>query len=89
MKEIYKKLLLIIKINYKIFLHIIALTLFLLGIVILHIVHNYNYLIYKPLDFFGIPININILFDIGLILIGIGFFIEFFLTFKPIKIIDD
>ena len=70
-------------VKLKIFLHIACLCLFLLGAVIIHTVLNSDYEMY---DFFNISFRRIFLVDMGLLLIGIGFFLEFFLTFKPIEV---
>ena len=71
----------------KIIFHVIALSFFLFGSVILHVVFNSNSNDTFML-FFGIPIEKSIIFDTGLLFFGMGFFIEFFLTFKPILIAE-
>lgn len=70
----------------KIVIHIIAISFFMLGIIILHTVANSrseNFTIF----FFGVEILKSVIFDIGILCICTGFFIEFFFTFKPIYIL--
>lgn len=75
-----------IKIYIKLFLHVISLSLFLFSAVILHVVLNSDT---KFFNFYGYFIAPRAFFtDLGLMLVGIAFFIEFFMTFKPIKIIE-
>ena len=70
----------------KIFIHIVAISFFLFGFVILHAVYNdtsdYDYML-----FFAIPIGKVTIFDMGLLFFGMGFFIEFLFTFKPIYVL--
>lgn len=66
----------------KILVHIIAITCLLIGIIFIHVIEN------NPLDyyyFFNIPIYRVVILDLALILIGIAFFIEFYMSFKPIE----
>lgn len=79
----------IMKFKYKILLHITAIGLLLLGMVFVHIAHNYDYLMFPTVRFFGYSMTLKSVFDTGLLLISIAFFIEFILTFKPIKIQED
>jgi hypothetical protein len=67
----------------KILAHIIAITFFLLGIVIIHVITNS---ISENLRFFEILVNRVTILDTSLILLGIAFFIEFYMTFRPIKV---
>ncbi len=62
---------------------------FLLGITVLHVDQNYDYETRPPLEFFGIPVNGSFIFDIGILLVSISFLLEFYLTFKPIKILTE
>lgn len=73
--------------KYKLILHIISISMFFLGIVLIHIAFNSQTRYY---GIFNIH-NLDYIFilDFGLTLLGIGFFIEFILTFKPIRILDD
>ena len=73
----------------KILLHIISIFLVLFGLVTIHIlIQSYTWTIY--ITFFGIQgIHRNFVLDLSIVLIGIAFFIEFYLTFKPIKILKD
>jgi len=82
-----KSILTIMKSKYKILLHIIAISLFLVGAVILHVLENSRFA--QTFYFFSAPLHRAFVFDVALLIIGIGFFIEFSLTFKPIKIIED
>ena len=62
----------------------IAITCFLIGSVFIHVVeNNTSECIYT---FFNTIIYRVVLLDIGLLLIGCGFFIEFYMSFKPIEI---
>lgn len=68
----------------KIIIHVIALVSFIFGLVVIHVLLNG----YLNLYFFGISLNRAFVIDMAILSIGIGFFIEFSLTFKPIKIIE-
>ena len=68
----------------KILIHIIAISCFMIGLVILHVAYNY---LYANTWFFGIEVERPFIFDTGLLCITIGFFTEFFLTFRPIYIL--
>ena len=67
----------------KILAHIIAIAFFLLGAVTIHVVENTAS---RYLYFFNILIFRFVILDTGLMLLGIAFFIEFYMTFKPIKV---
>ncbi|MFX1274840.1 MAG: hypothetical protein ACFFBP_21525 [Promethearchaeota archaeon] len=69
----------------KILFHILAIFLFLFGCVVLHVVVNSEEIF---VIFFGIFLPRAFFFDLAIVVIGIAFFIEFFMTFKPIKIIN-
>lgn len=70
----------------KIICHVIAISLFLIGFVFIHIILNLNpYTV--DIHYYTTVINKYVLTDLGLIFIGISFFIEFILTFKPVEII--
>lgn len=68
----------------KLIIHIIAIICLLFGIILIHTILNYKYNIYR---FFEILLHKTTILDIGIIFIGISFFMEFILSFKPIKII--
>jgi len=70
----------------KILLHIVAITLFMFGCVLLHAVYN-DRSEFSFMEFFGIAITKIIIFDTALLCVSMGFFIEFFLTFRPIHIL--
>lgn len=70
----------------KILIHIIAISFFMFGAVLLHAVLNSrseNFTMY----FFGTEVLKSVILDVGILCISIGFFMEFFLTFKPISIL--
>ncbi len=67
----------------KILVHMIAITSFLIGIVFIHVVTNTTS---SNLLFFNILVHNTVVIDSGLTLIGIAFFTEFYMSFKPIKI---
>lgn len=67
----------------KIVLHIIAIVSFIVGACILFTIMH-NPLFNSHLFFFDI--EYIILFDIVLTYMGISFFIEFYLSFKPIEV---
>lgn len=67
----------------KIINHIIAITCLLIGIILIHVVENLPFVLY--FWFFNIPIYRTVFLDLALILIGIAFFIEFYMSFKPIE----
>jgi len=77
----------------KILGHISAISSFLVGSIFAHQAHNayrwsekaQDYVIEPYLRFFNIDIPRTVVFDIGLGLIGTGFFIEFCQSFKPLK----
>jgi len=72
----------------KILIHIAAISLFLSGLVISHAV--INSVIINPnikfVDFFGFSISRIFMLDFSIVFLGISFFIEFFMTFSPIRI---
>ena len=65
----------------KIIGHIIAITAFLLGNAFVHQSFNGP----EILIFFDLPLKRIVVFDIGLLFMGISFFIEFFQSFKPLE----
>ena len=65
----------------KIIGHIIAITSFLIGNIFVH--QSFNNL--EIFFFFAITLQKTVVFDIGLLLIGISFFIEFVQSFKPLE----
>lgn len=70
----------------KIVLHVVALSSFLFGAVVLHtIINNYS----KNYTFFWLDVNFLTAFDSALLAIGFGFFLEFYMSFKPIKILKE
>ena len=75
-----------IRFSSKILIHIIAISFFMIGLVILHVANNYLE-IYANTWFFGIEVERSAILDIGLLFVTIGFFIEFFFTFRPIYIL--
>lgn len=70
----------------KIIIHIIAIFLFLCGLILLHVIYN-NSDIYIRL--FGKHLHRSLVFDIGILCICLSFFIEFYMSFKPTKIIKE
>lgn len=73
----------------KILVHIVSIALFLLSMVAIHVILNFSDNLNNKIDFFGILIPKSFAIDLSILLAGISFFIEFFLTFKPIKIKED
>ncbi|TFG10124.1 MAG: hypothetical protein EU535_08515 [Promethearchaeota archaeon] len=67
--------------------HILAMSLFMFGIVLLHAVYN-STSEYDWMYFFDIQVNKVAILDSGILCISVGFFIEFFMTFKPILIVN-
>ena len=67
----------------KILAHTIAIMCFLVGAVFIHVRVNSTS---THLFFFNLLIQRTIVLDTGLTLLGIAFFIEFYMTFKPIKV---
>ena len=67
----------------KILVHIAAITCFLIGIDFIHAVVNGSSQYFM---WFDISLSRPFVFDLGIVLEGCGFFIEFFLTFKPIEV---
>ena len=74
------------RLKYRLTSYIISISFFIFGIIIIHTIHNKIYL--QNFTFFGIFINRELIFDIGLLLIGLSFFILFVMTFKPINILE-
>ncbi|MGV9141300.1 MAG: hypothetical protein ACOC1X_00015 [Promethearchaeota archaeon] len=72
--------------NKKLLGHIIAISLFIFGTVVLHTIINKIELEY---NFFWIRLNFTTVFDMSLLSIGISFFIEFYLSFNQINIIKN
>lgn len=70
----------------KILFHIVAISLFMFGCVILHSFAN-SKTYSSTMLFFGTDVEKSVVFDIGILCIAIGFFIEFFFTFYPIYIL--
>lgn len=71
------------KYQIKIIIHVSAIMFFLIGIIFIHaVMNNTESMGY----FFAITINRDIVFDLGFVFIGIAFFLEFCLTFKPIEV---
>jgi len=68
--------------NKKIIGHIIAILSFLVGTVFVHQAFNGNH---NFLRFFDLDIKRIVVFDIGFVVLGIAFFIEFFQSFKPLE----
>jgi len=66
--------------------HIIAISLFLFGMTLIHTVINNAT---NTFIFFNLILEKMIVLDSAILLSGVAFFIEFYLTFKPIKIIKD
>ena len=67
----------------RILCHIVAITFFLLGCNMLHaIINNYQFRYY----FFEILLNRTTILDFALIFLGIGFFLEFYMTFKQMEV---
>lgn len=74
----------IMKSYVKLFSHIIAISLFCFGIVAIHHISNY----FEPtLYFFNQEVHRIFVLDFGFVCIGISFFIEFTLSFRPIEVI--
>jgi len=69
----------------KIVFQILAIICFLLGVLIIHVSINSDAR-FDTLIIFGMNINKNFIIDIGFLLIIVSFSIEFYLSFKPIKI---
>ena len=67
----------------KIVIHIGAIILFIFGAVIIHVVLNSDDIEFK---FLTMILSRGFITDMGLVCIGIAFFIEFYLSFKPILI---
>jgi len=72
----------------KILIHISAISLFLSGLIIIHAI--INSVMVAPdirfVDFFGIYINKSFTLDFSIIIMGFSFFIEFFMTFRPVHL---
>ena len=77
----------------KILAHVGAIVFLLLGVVLLHVVVNHHpyvcgdQIVYTNIQFFDISLSRYVVMDIGFVLLGIGFFIEFLMTFKPIQLL--
>ena len=71
------------KMKIKVLAHITAIIFFLIGCVMLHVLVN------NPSDvllFFEILVSRCTVLDTSLILLGIGFFLEFYMSFKPMEV---
>ena len=68
--------------NIKIIGHIIAITVFVIGNAFVH--QSFNN-VNGVLIFFDMPLAKIVVFDLGLLLLGISFFIEFFQSFRPLE----
>lgn len=77
----------------KVIVHIGAITLLILSVVFLHFIINQDPYIkndeiyYPQIWFFDLLVNRYVVMDLGFTFLGIGFFIEFIMTFRPIKIL--
>ena len=69
----------------KLLIHVLAISLFMVGTVLIHAVTNNPEL--ELWLFFNIEIPRIVVFDTGFLCIGMGFFIEFLFTFKPIYVL--
>ena len=69
----------------KILIHIVAISFFMIGIVLLHAVMNTDSITFIFFDLNNIPKGV--VFDMGLMFIATGFFIEFMFTFRPIHVL--
>jgi len=69
----------------KIFIHITAISLFMIGTVLIHAVTNNPE--FEAWFLFNIKIQRGVMFDIGFLCVAMGFFIEFLFTFKPIHVL--
>jgi len=88
MKNIQTKILIEKKMEHRIkqLFHIIAISLFLLGMTLIHTVLNNQT---NTFIFFNLILGKMVVIDSAILFSGIAFFIEFFLTFKPIKIMGE
>ena len=67
----------------KIIYHIVCLCLFIFGMILIHTVLNSNSDYFK---FFNLRLHRVVVIDTAILFIGVSFFCEFYLTFKPIQI---
>lgn len=74
-----------IKFSPKILLHMVAIAFFMFGCVLLHAVYNSK--ISGTMSFFAISMEKGVIFDSALLFVSLAFFIEFYLTFRPIRIL--
>ena len=72
----------------KILIHVLAISLVMIGLMLLHVVYNSTSIV-SVIVLFGNEIERSVVFDIGLICVTMGFFIEFLFTFKPIHVIHN
>ena len=68
----------------KVLTHVGGISSFLVGANLVHVAHNSPF--GSLFDFFGLKFKRIEVFDTGLVLMGIGFFIEFISSFKPLEV---
>jgi hypothetical protein len=81
----------------KLKIHIITILLFIFGICVIHITLNQGgftfgddfFMIPSKIKFLGLSMSIWFWLDLGIISIVIGFVLEIYLSFSPIKITED
>lgn len=69
--------------NKKIVAHIIAILLMVSGLIVIHVVLNTDSGI---MICFGTIVNNVFMIDISIVMILVAFFIEFYMTFKQMKV---
>lgn len=72
-------------VKIKILAHIFSIVLFLFGMVVIHVVLN-QIPGQQQISFFGALFDRTFIIDVGIVCCGVAFFIEFYMTFKPIEI---
>lgn len=73
----------------KILGHIISFVFLITGIIFVHMSISAVMNCINEVSFFGILINYIPAFDMGLILIGSAYLIEFIMTFKPLELYNE
>ena len=72
----------------KILLNMVAIAFFMFGCVLLHAVYNDTSL-GTTMSFFTIQVQKIVIFDSAILCVSLAFFIEFYLTFRPIHIFNE
>ena len=68
----------------KILSHVAGISSMLVGTNFIHVAYNHRN--GSSLRFFNLDVEPIVVLDTGLLLVGLGFFIEFCLSFKPLEV---